>query len=61
MTALTDYVRVHMRTPEQASCDGRDAERAAIVAWLTTKTVAYGEQPDLGDLIDRLVRGEHHE
>lgn len=36
-----------------------DKERDNIVAWLTAKTVAYGEQPRLGDLIDAIERGEH--
>lgn len=31
---------------------------AAIVTWLTTKTVAYGDQPKLDDLIDGIERGD---
>lgn len=35
------------------------AERARIVAFLTARTVAYGEQPRLDYLIDAIERGEH--
>jgi hypothetical protein len=40
---------------------GNDAmfERCRIVSWLTSKTVAYGEQPRLDELIDAIDAGEH--
>lgn len=43
---------------ESAAAD-QLAERKAIVDWLTSKTVAYGEQPNLDHLIDAINRGEH--
>lgn len=48
-------------TAEPTVLAGNDAmfERMKIVSWLTSKTVAYGEQPRLDELIDAIDAGEH--